>query len=126
MAGNVGRVAAFWANREQKSFSEQFSEMNAQQDGTGGIDVGYVAHLARIVLTEEETSRFQSQLEDVVGYVKKINEVDLGDIEPTAHAVRIQNVFRDDAVCEGLDHDTVMANAPQVIHEQFQVPKIVE
>ena len=105
---------------------EYIAEMSAQQDGPEGIDVGYVAHLARMVLTEEETDRLQSQLESVVGYVRKINEVDLGDIEPTAHAVKIQDVFRTDAVREGLDHDTVMSNSPQVIQEQFQVPKIVE
>ena len=100
--------------------------MKTQADNAGKIDVGYVAHLARMVLTDEETVRFQPQLEAVVGYVQKINEVDLSGIEPTAHAVQIQNVFRDDTVREGLEHDTVMANAPQVIQEQFQVPKIVE
>lgn len=93
---------------------------------TGKIDVAYVAHLARVALTADEIKTFQGQLEHVVGYVKKLNELDLSKVEPTAHAVAMQNVFRDDVVKPSFDHDQIMANAPVSIDGQFQVPKIVE
>jgi aspartyl-tRNA(Asn)/glutamyl-tRNA(Gln) amidotransferase subunit C len=93
---------------------------------TGNIDVAYVAHLARLQLTPEETTTFQEQLEQVVGYVRKIDELDVTGIEPTAHAVQVDNVFREDKVKPGLERDRVLENAPSCIQEQFQVPKIVE
>ena len=90
------------------------------------IDVAYVAHLARLQLTPEETATFQEQLGNIVGYVRKIDELDVTGMEPTAHAVRVDNVFREDKVKSGLDRDRVLENAPSCIQEQFQVPKIVE
>lgn len=95
--------------------------------GTGEhVDVAYVARLARLSVTAEEAARFQPQLDEIVGYVRQINQVDLSGVEPMAHAVRIQNVFRDDVSRPGLDHDAVMANAPACVEGQFQTPKIVE
>ena len=95
-------------------------------DRTGGIDVAYVAHLARMDLTPEETAAFQPQLDQVVAYIRKMGELDLADVEPTSHAVSIQNVFRDDVVVPGLDVETTLANAPSHAGGQFAVPRIVE
>jgi len=92
----------------------------------GKIDVGYVAHLARLRLTDEETATFQRQLEDIVGYVRKIGELDLEGIEPTSHAHLVQNVFRSDETRSGLDRETVLENSPLNEQGQFIVPKIVE
>ena len=93
---------------------------------TERIDVRYVAHLARLHLTDEEAATFQRQLEETVGYVRKIEELDLDGIEPTSHAHLVQNVFRSDEAREGLDHDDVLENAPLSEQGQFIVPKIVE
>ena len=90
------------------------------------IDVAYVARLARLALTEEERQTFQAQLEHIVGYVRKIGELDVTGIEPMSHATAVQNVFRPDVVQPGLDRDAVLANAPARIGEQFMVPKIME
>jgi len=98
---------------------------NKKMDG-GGIDVAYVAHLARLTLSEDEISTFQSQLEGIVGYVRNISQLDLSDIEPTSHAQLVQNVFRADEVAPGLDQDVVLKNAPTVMDGQYCVPKIVE
>jgi len=91
-----------------------------------GIDVAYVAHLARLQLTRKETATFQEQLGHVVEYVKKIDELDVTGIEPTAHAVQVHNVFRDDLVKPNLERERVLKNAPSCTQDQFQVPKIVE
>jgi aspartyl-tRNA(Asn)/glutamyl-tRNA(Gln) amidotransferase subunit C len=98
---------------------------SGQNDGDK-IDVSYVANLARLHLTEEETERFQGQLEQIVGYVKKISDLDVSGVEPTSHAWPVQNVFRADDLRSGLNHDEVMENAPQAASGQFVVPKIVE
>jgi len=90
------------------------------------IDVRYVAHLARMHLADDEVARLQRQLEQIVGYVRQLNELDVAGIEPTAHAIPVQNVFRADEVRPGLAHGTVMANAPQARDGLFIVPKIIE
>lgn len=90
------------------------------------IDVKYVANLARIALDDREVSVFQEQLEQIVGYVDKLGELDVAGIEPTSHAHPVLNVFREDAVRTGLEHDRVLENAPEETMDQFKVPKIVE
>ncbi|QBG47267.1 Asp-tRNA(Asn)/Glu-tRNA(Gln) amidotransferase subunit GatC [Verrucomicrobia bacterium S94] len=91
-----------------------------------GIDVGYVAKLACIDLTEEEKDLFHGQLEQVLHYVEQLNELDVSNVEPTAHAIPVFNVFRKDEVGTSLDHQEVMANAPSVADGQIRVPKIID
>ena len=62
------------------------------------IDVKYVAHLARIQLTPDEEALFGAQLGQVLGYIEKLNELDVSQVEPTAHAVPLVNVTRADNV----------------------------
>ncbi len=90
------------------------------------IDVAYVAHLARLHLSEEERAVLQGQLEAIVDYVRKVRELDVAGIEPMAHGIPLQNVFRKDEVTESLSHDEVMANAPKQRDGLFVVPRIVE
>ncbi len=94
--------------------------------GPEGIDTAYVAHLARMYLSDREIVQFQPQLEQVVEYVAKLQELDVSDIEPTSHAQPLVNVLREDGVVEGLTNAQAMANAPEHIDGQFMVPKIVE
>lgn len=91
-----------------------------------GIDTAYVANLARMHLSDEEIACFQPQLEQVVAYVAKLQELDVSGIEPTSHAQPLTNVLREDGVREGLTCEQAMANAPASIEGQFLVPKIVE
>ena len=90
------------------------------------FDVKYVAHLARLSLTPEEEQKFQAQLGNVLGYIAKLNELDVTDVEPTAHAVPLVNVTRADEVHPSLPHEEAMRNAPAQLNGLFQVPKIVE
>jgi aspartyl-tRNA(Asn)/glutamyl-tRNA(Gln) amidotransferase subunit C len=91
-----------------------------------GMDVGYVAHLARINLSEEETRLFQEQLDQVLQYVEQLDELDVEEVEPTAHAIPVYNVLRRDEVGRSLDHAAVMANAPAASDDQVRVPKIID
>jgi aspartyl-tRNA(Asn)/glutamyl-tRNA(Gln) amidotransferase subunit C len=90
------------------------------------VDVAYVAHLARLHLTPQEVAQFQSQLGQVLEYVRILSEVDIRGVEPTAHAIPVHNVFRADEPRPGLDHDEAMNNAPAQKSGQFYVPKILE
>ncbi len=90
------------------------------------MDVSYVANLARIELTDDETKLFQGQLDQVLEYVEQLNELDVSNVEPTAHAVPLVNVLRADEPGISLDNDTVTANAPAERDGQILVPKINE
>lgn len=91
-----------------------------------GMDVGYVAHLARIDLTPEETKLFQGQLDQVLHYVEQLDELDVSNVEPTAHAIPVYNVLRKDECSESLGHEAVIANAPAVTNGAIRVPKIID
>ncbi|MEI6218664.1 MAG: Asp-tRNA(Asn)/Glu-tRNA(Gln) amidotransferase subunit GatC [bacterium] len=90
------------------------------------IDVAYVARLARIDLSEDELRSFQTQLQGIVGYVRKVQELDVSSVEPMSHVIPMNNVFRNDEVRDGLAHEAVLANAPAQRDGQFVVPRIME
>ena len=90
------------------------------------LDVKYVAHLARLALTPAEEAHYGAQLDQVLGYIEKLKELDVSGIEPTAHAVPLVNVFRPDEVRPGLSPEEALRNAPAQANGLFQVPKIVE
>jgi len=91
-----------------------------------GMDVGYVAHLARIDLTPEETLLFQGQLDQVLHYVEQLGELDVSGVEPTAHAFPVYNVLRKDELGTSLNHADVIANAPAAVDGEIRVPKIID
>ncbi len=93
---------------------------------TTEIDVKYVAHLARLQLTPEEEQKFGAQLGQVLGYIEKLKQLDVSQVEPTAHAVPLVNVTRPDAPRPSLPHEEAMRNAPAQANGLFIVPKIVE
>jgi aspartyl-tRNA(Asn)/glutamyl-tRNA(Gln) amidotransferase subunit C len=90
------------------------------------VDVKYVAHLARISLTAEEEEKFGAQLKNILGYIEKLNQLDVSHIEPTAHAVPLVNVFRKDETRPSLNNEDALRNAPAKANGLFVVPKIVE
>jgi aspartyl-tRNA(Asn)/glutamyl-tRNA(Gln) amidotransferase subunit C len=93
---------------------------------TSGIDISYVAYLARLQLTEAEAAQFSTQVKDILKYVEKLNELDVTNVEPTAHAVPLTNVLRKDEVQPSIESADVLRNAPQQARSLFIVPKIVE
>jgi aspartyl-tRNA(Asn)/glutamyl-tRNA(Gln) amidotransferase subunit C len=90
------------------------------------IDIKYVAHLARLALTPDEEQKIGAQLGHVLGYIEKLKEVDVSNVEPTAHAFPLVNVTRLDEVRPSLSNEEALANAPSSANGLFMVPKIVE
>ena len=93
---------------------------------TSDLNVAYVARLARLNLTDEETKLFQKQLGDVLKYAEKLREVDVSRVEVAAHALPIFNVFREDAPRDWFTAEQALSNAPRKANDLFIVPKVVE
>jgi aspartyl-tRNA(Asn)/glutamyl-tRNA(Gln) amidotransferase subunit C len=91
-----------------------------------GMDIKYVAHLARIALTPDEEAQLGAQLGHILGYIEKLNELDVSNVEPTAHAMVLVNVTRPDATRPSLTNEEALRNAPSKANGLFLVPKIVE
>ena len=90
------------------------------------IDIKYVAHLARLQLTPDEEKKLGAQLGNILGYIEKLNQLDVSGVEPTAHAVPMVNVTRPDEIRPSLSHDDALRNAPAQANGLFIAPKIVE
>ncbi|MEN8199012.1 MAG: Asp-tRNA(Asn)/Glu-tRNA(Gln) amidotransferase subunit GatC [Thermodesulfobacteriota bacterium] len=88
-------------------------------------EVEHVAGLAKLNLSEEELARMTGQLDTILSYVAKLDELDTSGVAPTTHAFSIQNAFRDDEVQESLVRKEALANAPLENGEAFVVPKII-
>ncbi len=90
------------------------------------FNIHYVARLARLELTPEEEARLGGQLDNILGYIAMLREVDVTGVEPMSHAFPLTNVSRPDEPGESLLHDDAMRNAPSRSGGLFVVPKIVE
>ena len=89
-------------------------------------DVQHVAKLARLNLTSEEEQTLTGQLNAILKYAEKLNELDTEDIEPTTHVLHVSNVMREDETKESLSIEQVMRNAPEEEDGQFKVPAVME
>lgn len=89
-------------------------------------DVEHVAKLARLNLSDEEKERYTEQLNAILKYAEKLNELNTDDVSPTTHVLPIRNVMREDEVRPSLPIEKVMANAPEEEDGQFKVPAVLE
>ena len=85
-------------------------------------EVLHVARLARLELSDEELTKFQEQLSDILDAVSKVAQLDLADVPPTAHPLDIANAWADDAPRPCLPLDDVFANAPDREDDYFRTP----
>ena len=89
-------------------------------------DVSKVAKLARLALTDEEKQMFTSQMDAILAYVEKLNELDTTGVVPTSHAVPMDNAFRDDVIRPSIGTENALGNAPDRTGDFFRVPKVIE
>jgi aspartyl-tRNA(Asn)/glutamyl-tRNA(Gln) amidotransferase subunit C len=88
--------------------------------------VEYVAHLARLTISDQEKGKFTSQLNDILLYIDKLNELDTEGVEPMSHAIAVTNSFRGDEILASIGTEKSLANAPDARGEFFRVPKVIE
>ncbi|GBG11649.1 aspartyl/glutamyl-tRNA(Asn/Gln) amidotransferase subunit C [Paenibacillus sp. MY03] len=89
-------------------------------------DVEHVANLARLELSDAEKAQFTDQLNAILKYAEKLNELNTDEIEPTSHVLPITNVMRDDVRKESLPIEKVLLNAPDEEDGQIKVPAVLE
>ena len=89
-------------------------------------DVQRVAILARLRLNSAEEERLTEQLDNILRYMDKLNQLDTSGVEPFTHAVDLVNALREDKVTNQPDAEALLANAPAKDETFFQVPKILE
>lgn len=89
-------------------------------------DVLHVAKLARLNLTDEEAQALSVDMENIIGFANKLNELDTEGVVPTAHAIPMSNAFREDVVKPSFDRDDMIRNAPSADESGYTVPKVVE
>lgn len=88
-------------------------------------EVQHVAKLARLELSESEEERMTGQMNGILEYMEKLNELDTKDVAPTTHATHLQNIFRPDQVRDSLDRKDSLANAPGNDGVNFVVPRVI-
>jgi aspartyl-tRNA(Asn)/glutamyl-tRNA(Gln) amidotransferase subunit C len=88
-------------------------------------EVRHVAHLARLSLKPEEVELFTRQLNDILAYMEKLQELDTAGVAPMAHVVPVANAFRKDEVVAGLPRELTLENAPAREEGAFQVPRVI-
>ncbi len=93
---------------------------------TSDLDIDRVAQLARLALTPEEKEKFSRQLGDVLHHIRQLEQVDVTDVEPTAHAFPLFNVWAEDESKPGLSVEKALLNAPAQRDNMIAVPKVVE
>jgi aspartyl-tRNA(Asn)/glutamyl-tRNA(Gln) amidotransferase subunit C len=89
-------------------------------------DVEHVANLARLELSEAEKEQFEDQLNAILKYAEKLNELNTDGIEPTSHVLPLANVMREDKVIPSWPIGKVLLNAPEEEDGQFKVPPVLE
>ncbi len=88
-------------------------------------EVEHVALLARLPLSEEEISQYTEQMNSILEYAAMLEQIDTSNVSPTAHAVKLFNVLRDDEVRSSMAQEKVLKNAPEAEDGFFRVPRIV-
>ena len=85
-----------------------------------------VAHLARVLVPDEDVEGLRAELNAILGFVEQLNEVDVGGIEPMTSVTPMRMRQRPDKITDGNIAEDVVANAPVVQEHYFVVPKVVE
>jgi aspartyl-tRNA(Asn)/glutamyl-tRNA(Gln) amidotransferase subunit C len=89
-------------------------------------DVQHLAQLSSLQLDEAETENLRTDLENIVGYIEQLSELDTSGVEPTYQVTDLQNVWREDVVNNyGVDKDVLLALAPATESQQIKVPKVL-
>ena len=88
--------------------------------------VRHIAKLARIAVSDSEVESLAPELNNILGWIEQLQEVDVEGVEPMTAVIPNKLRLRDDVVTDGGKRDDVLANAPAAEHGFFAVPKVIE
>lgn len=89
-------------------------------------DVKYMANLARLQLADDEAKALVKDMNDVLGYIDLLGQIDTSDVPPLEHVTDIETGFRPDKALPPLDHEEALKNAPDADADHFRVPRVIE
>lgn len=89
-------------------------------------DVNYIAGLARINLSPEESLPLAQDLERILEYIRQLEGVDVSEVQPTSHVLSLKNVYRDDIPVPSLTQEEALSIAVQKLNGSFKVPQIID
>ncbi len=89
-------------------------------------DVDHVAKLAHLEFSQEEKEKFTHQLNDILAYMEKLNELDTSKVDPLSQVIELDNVFREDTVQPSYPPEEMLKNAPSKNEKFFKVPKVIK
>ena len=84
-----------------------------------------IANLAKLQITEEEVEKYTQDLNNILEYMQKLNEIDTSNVEPLSHPVENKNVFREDILRPSVTTEDALKNAPDRTDKFFRVPKVI-
>jgi aspartyl-tRNA(Asn)/glutamyl-tRNA(Gln) amidotransferase subunit C len=90
------------------------------------ISIEHLAQLARLSVSDNEKTLFADQIDSILSYMDKLNELDTSTIEPTSHVISLSNVVREDLLKDSLERENALRNAPDRTDKFYRVPKIIE
>ena len=85
-----------------------------------------IAHLARLEFNEEETVAIQKDMNQILDWMDKLNELDTDDVKPLTHMSAELNIFREDITSVTISHEEALKNAPKKDSDYFRVPKVID
>ena len=88
--------------------------------------VRHIAKLARIAMSDAEVEALVPELNNILGWVEQLGEVNTDGVEPLTAVIDQKLRLREDVVTDGDKRDDVIANAPDAEHGFFAVPKVIE
>ena len=88
-------------------------------------DVEKIANLAKLKFSDEELENFTPQMNEILNYMDKLNELDTENVEPLSHPVEQINVFREDKLKQSIFTEDALKNAPSKDEQFFKVPKVI-
>jgi aspartyl-tRNA(Asn)/glutamyl-tRNA(Gln) amidotransferase subunit C len=88
--------------------------------------VRYIATLARLRFTDDEEERLAGQMNDILGYVEKLDELDTSGVQPMSHVLDLHNVVREDVAETRISRDEALKNAPDADSVYIRAPKVIE
>ena len=88
-------------------------------------DIQHLASLSSLALADDEVDGLRQDLENIIGYIEQLGELDTAGVEPTYQVTGLENVWRDDEVQSGISRDELLNLAPEKQNHQVKVPQVL-
>ena len=89
-------------------------------------DVQYMAHLARLQFEDKEAEGLKEDMNKILGYMDKLDQLDTSDVEPLEHVTEQPSILRKDEAKDPISHEEALKNAPDADSDYFRVPRVIE